>query len=219
VADDRVAHFGMAAVDQRLDVTAAAQREQAARALEEGAAFNLLPRMDFVAGTWYTALEERTIARAIDRWVGPSTSLGLQLEKPIGNNVLRGQLVQREADARQRQIAADDLRRVVRLGVIETMRSLREAIDRVEQARAAVEFYQRTVDAEVERFRTGEATLIDTVLTEQQRTEARLQLVSAEQTLAQLIARLRFETGTLIVDGQVVRENLVTVPSTTGRLP
>ncbi len=219
IAEPQIPPLVATAAERRLDVAAAAGREQAGRVLEASAVFNLRPRLDLVAGTWYTALEERTIARAIDRWVGPSTNLGLQFERPVGNNVLRGQVVQREADAAQRGVTAEDLKRQARLGVIETVRSLQEAVTRVEQAQAALDFYQRTIEAEIERFRTGEATLIDTVVTEQQRTEAHLQLVAAQHELAQLVARLRYETGTLLSDDQVVRENLVTVPAGLGRQP
>ena len=219
VEEPQVAPLGTEALDRRRDLSAAARREEAGLVLERSAVVNLRPRFDLVASTWYTALEERAIAKAVDRWVGPSTNLSLQLEKPVGNNSLRGQLVQREADTRQRRITSEDLKRQIRLGVTQTVRSLREVIGRVQQAQAAVDYYQRTVEAEVERFKIGESTLIDTVLTEQQRTEATLQLAAAQQELAQLVAQLRFETGTLITDGQVAPENLVTVPSGVRREP
>ena len=77
-----------------------------------------------------------------------------------------------------------------------------------------VGFYKNIYDADVERYRTGDATLIDTVLTQQQQTEAMLTLVAARAQLAHLVAQLRFQTGTLVgSDGTVTPQNLFTIPS------
>jgi outer membrane protein TolC len=200
------------ALEIRQDVEAAALRREAGRVMVQAASSNLRPRIDLVASTWYTALEERTISQAIDRWVGPSTSLALQLERPMGNNFLRGQLLQREADAEQREIASADLQRQVKLRVVRASRSLEEAVARVQQAEEAARHYRATVEAEVERLRSGEVTLLDTVLTEQQATESLLAVIAARQDLAQLVAELRFEAGSLLADGAVMPLNLVTLP-------
>ena len=89
-----------------------------------------------------------------------------------------------------------------------------EAIQRVKLAQDSVNFYQQTVDAEIARFQIGEVTLIDTIQTEAQQSEARRALVSAQQELAQLIAELRFETGTLVPDASapVTPQGLITIP-------
>jgi outer membrane protein TolC len=57
-------------------------------------------------------------------------------------------------------------------------------------------------------------TLIDTITTEAQQADARRALVAAQQDLAQLIAELRFQTGTLVSDANapVTPQGLVTVP-------
>ena len=51
----------------------------------------------------------------------------------------------------------------------------------------------------------GEITLIDTLLTEQLLTEARLQLVEARRVYASAIARFKRETGTLLAGGDRAR--------------
>jgi outer membrane protein TolC len=130
----------------------------------------------------------------------------------MGNNFLRGQLLQREADAEQREIASADLQRQVKLRVVRASRSLEEAVARVQQAEEAARHYRATVEAEVERLRSGEVTLLDTVLTEQQATESLLAVIAARQDLAQLVAELRFEAGSLLADGAVMPLNLVTLP-------
>jgi outer membrane protein TolC len=75
---------------------------------------------------------------------------------------------------------------------------MQQARLRAEQAQVAVDAYQKTIDADVERFRAGDVTLIDTLLTEQQQVDAKLSLISAQQDLANLIVQLRYESGTLL---------------------
>ena len=204
-------------VGRRLDVGASQKLDEAGRILEAGAIRNKSPRLDLTADTWMSALGADTINRAMDRWVGPSASLGLEFEMPFGNNSLRGQAVQRSAEARQRQVSVADLTRQVRLEVLRVAAAVSEAAARVQQAEVAVRLYGETVDAEIERFKVGETTLIDTLQSEQQLTDAQLTLASAQRDLAQLVAELRYQTGTLLPGMAVAGPNLISLPSGTGR--
>jgi outer membrane protein TolC len=196
----------------RQDVAAAVQREEAGRVLERGATTNLRPRVDLSLQAYYTALDEHSIANAMDRWVGPSTNVELQFERPFGNNFARGQLLQAQADLELRRVATADTLRLARLNVVRAARSLPEAMERVRQAEAAAKSYDATYDSELERFQVGESTLLNTVITEQQRTDARLALIAAQQEVASLIAELQFETATLLTNGRLA-------PQTSGLLP
>jgi outer membrane protein TolC len=179
-----------------------------------GAQLNLIPRVDLNGDVHFTGLDEDVVTRAFKRWVGPSYRLGFNVEKPFGNNIQEGLLVEAQAGSQSSQISSADLRRQVRLDVVRTGRSLVDAIERVKLAQDSVTYYQQTIDAEIARFQIGEVTLIDTIQTEQQQTEARRALVAAQQELAQLIAELRFETGTLVQDASapVTPQALTTVP-------
>jgi outer membrane protein TolC len=172
---------------QRYDVTAALRRAEAAQVLTRAAQLNLKPRVDLNGDVHFTGLDEDVLTRAFKRWVGPSYRLGFNVEKPFGNNIQEGLLVEAQASGLSSQISSADLRRQVRLDVVRTGRSLVEAIERVKLARDSVTYYQQTVDAEIARFQIGEVTLIDTIQTETQQTEARRALVAAQQELAQLI--------------------------------
>ncbi len=206
-------------IERRRDVGASRQLEDASRIAEEGARRNLGPRLDLTGGTWMTALGERTVSRVVDRWVGPSASAGLEFEKPFGNNERRGQEAQRAAERLQQAVATADLVRTVRLDIARLAAAVTETVERVRQADTAARLYQQTVDAEVERFRVGETTLIDTLQSEQQMTEALLTLAGARRDLAQLVAELRYQTGTLVSGFSVSAPNLITVPSVAGRQP
>jgi outer membrane protein TolC len=201
----------------RPDLAAAVREEQAANVLLDGAETNLRPRVDLNASAFVVSLGQTGVLDSFGRWAAPSQTTSLQVEKPIGNNLFAGQLAQRQAESNQRAITSADLARQARLNVLQATGSLQDAIAAVQQAEAAVALYQATIDAEVQRFQIGEATLIDTVQTEQQQTDALLTLVSARQQLADIIAELRFQTGTLLQDGTAARRNLLTVPGPASR--
>ena len=204
------------ALERRDDLLAAIASQESGAVLVRQAETNLRPQLDVAASTHNTALVEQGASQALGRWAGPSVSVGLEYERPFGNNFFEGQLLQREAETRQREISQLDLRRRVQLAVIQVARSVQQAARRVEQASAAAEFYRDTLDAEIERFRAGEATLVDTILTEQQLTDAELTRVGARAELASLIAELRFETGELVEhtdEGSLgIEPSLVSVP-------
>jgi outer membrane protein TolC len=154
---------------------------------------------------------------ALDRWVGPSYTLSLELEKPLGNHSAKGRLAAREAERRQRQIQAADLRRQVRLNIGRTAASLVETIGVLKQSQQASQYYDQTITAELSRFRAGEATLINTIQTEQQATETDLSTIAAQQAVANLLAQLRYETGTMVTNGAVTAPTLISIPAASGR--
>lgn len=186
------------AMGRRPDLQAATRSIEAGNTLVAAARDDLRSRLDLQVGSWFTALGEGSGPKALDRWVGPSAGVGVEYEKPLGNNQAQGLLVQREADVAQRQIAQRDLDRRIRLAVVESAGTLEQAAARVAQAEAAIGFYQTTVNAEMQRFRAGDVTLLDTVITQQQQIDAQLSLILARQELAQRLAQLQFQTGTLV---------------------
>ncbi len=214
LADAQVTRLADRAIADRPDVAAAAARERAGTTLEQGAQWNVRPRVDLAARLYATARDE---SRAFQAWSGPSTEVSLQAERPLGNNVLRGQLVQRQAELNEAHIGTADLRRQIALNVIQAAGSLEQTSQRVRDAEASVGFFRSTIDAELERFKVGESTLIDTVLTQQQQTDSELALVAAQRELAGEIARLRFEAGLLLPNGAVAAPNFTTVPVAPGR--
>ncbi len=186
------------AIESRADRFAADRAVDAGALLVDAAEGDLRSRLDLQLGSFFTALGEGSGPKALDRWVGPSATVAIQYEKPLGNNTAQGALVQREAELEQRRIAQRDLDRRIRLGVVQAAATIEQAAARVAQAEAAVENFQTIVDAEMARFRAGDVTLLDTVITQQQQVEAQLQLVLARQELAQRMAELEFQTGQLV---------------------
>jgi outer membrane protein TolC len=201
------------ATGSRQDVAAAQRSQEAGEVIRAGALTNVRSRLDFSTSLYYTALEERSIARAIDRWVGPSTNGAIEYERPYGNNRARGIYAQAEAAARERQIAAADVRRQTSLGVMRTAGALPDAVARLREAEEGVKLATAVVESDIARLQQGDVSIVTALFTEQQAVEAELTRVLARQELAQLIAQLRFETGTLVGDGPVSVSSLTTLPA------
>jgi outer membrane protein TolC len=187
-----------AATDARIDVAAAKKSVEARRIATEGARLDSRAKLDMGVSLFSKALGEKSYSNAVDRWADPSGKFSLKYEHPLGNNERLGRWMQQQAQLAQQEIKTGDLERNVGLNVVLALRSLADAASRYAQADAAAKLFDETVAAELEKLRLGDSTLIDTILTEQQTTQAKLALIAAQQDVAILLARLRFETGTIL---------------------
>jgi outer membrane protein TolC len=203
-------------IANRLDLEAARKLTESGGILAASARINLKPRLNVLGNVSAVGRGEDSLSEATDDFKGPSYRIGTSFEKPFGNNQQKGRLVQVEARARQSEISAGDLERQVRLEVLRTAGSLLDAIDALALAEEAGQAFERTVNGEIQKLRIGEATLLDAVLTEQQRTQALLGVVSVRQQVANLLSQLRFETGTLVDreadENRITWESLTTLP-------
>ncbi len=193
-----------AALERRLDYRAAVHLQESGKVLWRAAAIDLAPRADLTYSTWYGALAEDSDVLeglkgvASGRWAGPSARLGLTYEKPYENNAQKGKLEVAAAGFRQRAITTRDLERIIKASVVRELASLREAARQLARTEEAVALHRQAVENEMEKLRMGAATVIDTILTEQRYVDAQLSLIAARQQVAQILARLRYETGTLV---------------------
>ncbi|HVN77209.1 MAG TPA: TolC family protein [Thermoanaerobaculaceae bacterium] len=210
------------ALEHRYDLKAAMQSQSSGRVLWRAAVLNLRRQIDLQMQFSYQGLGESNgivdgLRDSLGSWAGPSGQIGLNVTWPFANNVQKGLLEQESALYAQSQISARDLERLVRANVVLVAGSLKEAVEQFRRYSDSVGFYRQTVDAEMEKLRLGNATLIDTLLTQQQLTSANLALVSARQLYSQFLAQLRFETGSLIKEQQagkfISEPDLVSLPA------
>ena len=217
--DELYSTLVQAGLSSRFDLEAARRLIQSGQILAEAARLGLRPRLDLNLGLSSIARGESSFSDATDKWVAPTWSVLGQFEKPLGNNAAKGLLLQQQTLTRQREIDAANLERLVRLGVVETYAALIEARQALAFAEESARQFEATVSSELEKLRLSETTLLDSILTEQQRTASVLAVISARFQVATLVARLRFETGTLIESSgnqyTAALERLITVP--TGR--
>ncbi|MEP6767997.1 MAG: TolC family protein [Acidobacteriota bacterium] len=207
------------AVRARGDVKSLRARETAADALVQAARSNLKPSLGVTLQADYRSRFEafsrdaagnvsdvsrsvfyaRGYTRAFSgKYTGPSFQINMRLSLPFKNNVQRGLLLQAESSLASSGIAARDLERTVQANTVQAANSARESAREAERRRAAAGYYEETIRNSFEQYRSGEISLLDAILTERDLTSALLDSVSARQTFASDITRLRFETGSLL---------------------
>lgn len=205
------AAFILESIARRYDRQAALQSEASGKALVDGARIDTRQLLTATASGWGTSAHESTAK--YDKWVFRSGSVAVDYQVPFGNNAARGRLDQERSALSQTKIDTANLERTIALNITQFAESLKIAVARLKIAEEAVRNYDQTIKNEQARFKSGDASLVDTILTEQQTTSARLALVSAQQEYTGLLAALGYEAGLLVQDNNVNVSNLVAVPA------
>jgi outer membrane protein TolC len=205
------AAFIQESIGRRYDRQAALKSEASGKALVDGARIDTRQLLNVNASGWGTSAHESS--PKYNKWVFRSGSVGADYAVPFGNNQALGRLAQGRSALNQTKIDTANLERTIALNITQDAESLKIAAGRLRIAEEAVRNYDQTIKNEQARFKNGDATLVDTILTEQQTTSARLALVSAQQEYTTLLAALRFEAGLLVQDNDVNVANLVAVPA------
>ena len=198
----RSAPFIELAQRRRSDLTASQTRERAARTSLYAAQNDQKPRLDLALDMGYTGLESgdelahyfTPFGRNVG---GVNVGLTLSYAVPVRNRTAEGTVMQRASSYQQQQIAARNLDRFVRSGVLVALKALESSIYELKSSEAAVALYRTAVDNEKKKFRMGLATLIDVINVEDRLTEALLRRVAGQQRYAGALVQLRYETGTL----------------------
>jgi outer membrane protein TolC len=211
------------ALESRYDLRAERLREGSTGALVRAAQLDLKRVTNVNVDLSYSGrYEDANVIEGLDgsvlgNYTGPSATVGLNLDWPVQNNVQEGQLAQRTSLHNQQLITSRDLERTIRTDVIKTSLTLEEAAKQVLEYADAAKLYDESLETEIEKFRSGLSTLIDTITTEQRTLNAYIALVGSEQRYAQLLSSLRFQTGTLVEpasDGGFITEtDLLSPPS------
>jgi outer membrane protein TolC len=204
-----------AAANRRFDYRAANKAQDAGLILTKGAKLETRRVFNLTVGGWGTSVSEDK--PKLGSWAFRSGHATLDFEVPFGNDTQQGLFLQQQASLHQATISATDLARTISLNVFQAGEALRLAVDKIKSADEAVRYYDKTIDDERAKLRSGDSTLIDTILTEQQTTAARMARITALQEYAGLLARLRFESGLLVEEarggGNVITNDIMTVPA------
>ncbi len=211
---------------QRYDLRAAEATERGSDILFQAARADLKRRLDlqlrFGAGSFYQGpyfrvlpdeqarnpfeptdspvdyFEPAGFLRAMgDHWA-PTFAVSLKFELPFGNRSAQGRMVQAQQTLRQDAIRSANLGRVIDENVAQLLGAAKRAAAEVQSRTRAVEAQEATWRVSQELRAAGELTLIDLITTEQSLTSARLALVQSQRDFDTNLARLRFETGTLV---------------------
>lgn len=220
--------FIATALRRRSDLRAARERKSGAEILLRAADDALKPRLDLLfVPTWFGVVDGGAAGDylgALGRDVpGAGASLGFSLSWPTRNRTARGAQAETEAFRRQAELTIEVLSRAIGANVPSALDGVRSSALQVEKAAEAVRLFERAVINEEKKLRAGTSTLIDLISQRDRLTVARQNEVAARLALAQSLALLRFETGTLFAaegaggagggSGELRPELLITVPS------
>lgn len=192
----------------RADLAANERFVEANQILREAARRNLRPEVTLAVNVSYSGLEESFEDRFYDmegfwkaasgKTVGPSYGIALRFALPIGNNEARGRLLQAESNLDSAEIDKVDLSRKIGINVQQAIASLDRVRRELEQRASNLENQRKTLEASFELLKVGDITVIDTLTTEDQLTQATLSWIEAARAYAELQTQIRYETNTLL---------------------
>ena len=206
------------AIERRLDVQAQKLRQQASAIQLAKARQDLQPQLDLGLNLGYNGQElGNDFNNYFDSLAGDergtTTSATLTLSYPLGNNIAKGSLDiadvthQSAVITTNNQIRTTSVQVGVDAGIV--MRRLQESVE----AKKAVESYFPAYEQSYRRLLESPSTLFVLIDVEEKLTEAFVNQVNTLQELGKAIAKLRFETGTILVPGD--EENLILANMTT----
>lgn len=220
--------FVVAALERRADLQATRERLSAAELLRKAAENALKPQLDLIFTPSYSGIVQGTdagsfISPLYRNVPGGSSLLSMSLSWPTRNSRARGDLLQIDAAREQNALFAELLTRQIGADVPSALDAVARSAQQLERALEAVRLFERAVDNEEKKLRAGTSTLLDVISQRDRLTASRQSQVSAHLALALALARLRFETGTLLPAGgesQAVEfTHLTTLPLQEGGAP
>lgn len=129
---------------------------------------------------------------------GPSVVARLNYEFPVKNTAARGVVRERDAALDQLAVRRRDLANAVATGVDSALDTLASRAAQLKVAQEALALYEQAVGQEIVKQRNGISTLIDVINVESRFINARTSYLLTHLAYANAIARLRFESGTLL---------------------
>jgi outer membrane protein TolC len=210
------------AIAQRADLMSARTRTQSAEALLGAARSAGKPQFDLQLQAGWAGLGE---GASVSRFFSPigtnvaglNAQASLVLDLPFGNRAGRGQLASQLASVSQARLSTSDLERRIRSAVAIAVSNLAASSQRVATSRESSELFRAAVDDEKEKLRLGIGTTIDVIQTEDRLTQALASELEAQLNYANALARVRFETGSLLdMDTgrqEITMQALTTVPA------
>jgi outer membrane protein len=221
---ERARPFIAAALRQRADLRAARERQTEAEILRRAAVNALQPQLDLIFSPGYSGLvagaDTASFFSPLVRSIpGASASVALSLTWPTLNRRAQGELLQTDAVLRQNALAVDLIAKEIGANVPAALDAVSRDARQLAKAGEAERLFERAVVNEERKLRAGTSTLLDVITQRDRLTSARQTEVSAQLALALSLLQLRFETGTLVGDGEAALmgtiqvSRLTTLPS------
>jgi len=186
------------ALSRRFDRAAALKGIESKRLLAEKARIDMRPDLKFKAGAGLAVIDNAQTNGRSGYGLEPTYELGLGFNFPPANHTKKGALISAQADLDKSILSMESVSRSIASDILVSVDTLKELDRQIGDAERSVDYYTKSLNDTRERLRLGAATLFDTIQAEERLTNAANSVVSARTNLAEEIAKLRFETATLI---------------------
>lgn len=206
----------------RGDLEAQKYKEKGAEILMVSAKNGLLHKFDINFSAGYSGLDEGPGANSYfdsveENVSGFNSFVSGTYEWPFANDTQRGLYLQAKSTYRQNVIQTYDLRRNISSRVAVAISDLRNSSEQYENSVAAYQYYENAMKSEIEKLKLGMSTFLDVIQFQDKLLSTKLNHISAHQRYAIALAKLRFETGTLLrkeVDGtySVALNDVLSIP-------
>ncbi|MEI6413358.1 MAG: TolC family protein, partial [Pseudomonadota bacterium] len=206
------------AMRHRADFAAAQLRQDSAKILASAYQQDLKPRLDLAVSVGYAGLSEggSAIGGLGKNRGDPNVGLNLSYQWPFDNNVARGRYLQQSAMYDQNTLRVATLERTIGIAVTSALSDLTLSALRLKESGETVNLYRLTVENEKTKLKLGTATLVELLTVNDRLLNAQLSHISYWLNYFNSLARLNFETGTLLDENkteQSIRLNqLVSLP-------
>jgi outer membrane protein TolC len=194
-----------AALGRRLDRLAAIEKVDGKRVKSDHARIDLRPDVKFSLGGGADIVDGRQTGAGSGYTVDPQVNANFSLNWTPANNKKEGALLNAEADLDKSLIGLDDISRDIVLSVQNDISTLQEYQVEIAQSDLAVENYKKSITDLREKFRLGAATLIDVFQSVDRLTKSAELLADAQSSMASAIAKLRYDTATMLTRDTVMR--------------
>lgn len=194
---------------RRRDLAGSRKSAQAAAASRYARRLQSRARLDLTLSVGYAGLSEDRLSFGHhlppfgqNQIGGSNASVSLVLSWPTSNHRAFGLLERADATWRQAQLSQADLDRRIRSNLRVASERVHTTVSELMKMTEAVALYAAAVENEKKRLQLGMSTQFDLILVEERHRNSLIALVNARIRYAAAVARLRFETGTLTVEGQ-----------------
>lgn len=202
------------AIEKRLDLEAARQRQQAADFLVKKAERDLYPQLDLSGSIGYQGLQEGN--RFDDMWNAygsnvhnPNWSTGVEFRYPLGNQVARGTFDASSAQFRQAELGVYQKTREIDAGIDINVGLVERYIETITKAEQASKELKDALAAWKRTPLTDPSAILGMLQTEAQYTESLLAILGIRTEYAKLVADIRFKTGLLGNNGDAMEDYVI----------
>lgn len=195
------------ALDQRPELAAQKQRQQAAQIIVGASRNALKPDLNVTLGTGVSGLDEGS---RIDEYFfsplhsarGADLTGSISYRFPPARNAAAGGLKQATAAATQADLQYQEIARRTAAAVGPALSGISSEALQLRRMHESVRFYRNSLDAEREKLRMGAGNVINTITVEDRLTGALQGEIQAELQYAQALVRLRQATSTIVSPDQ-----------------